>query len=211
MQEMTSLNRTSKSIIERRASARAFDATKSLSDAQILELLRLATLSPSAYNLQNWSFKVVRSVVGKSDLLPLCYGQLKVVQASAVVIVCGQMGAYDRIEHRLEPCVKAGALTREVAAQWSTQVRLDHDGNRDRQREEAIRSASMAAMTLMLAAEEAGLASCPMGGFDPVGVSSAFSLPAETFPVVLVALGYALPSGQAQKPRTPVEELVQWA
>ena len=39
-------------------------------------------------------------------------------------------------------------------------------GNEQVQRDEAMRSCGMAAMTLMLAAKEMGYDTCPMDGFD---------------------------------------------
>ena len=50
-----------KSTIESRVSANHFDPSHVLSDAEIGELVRLATLAPSAYNLQNWRFIAVPS------------------------------------------------------------------------------------------------------------------------------------------------------
>ena len=83
-------------------------------------------------------------------------------------------------------------------------------GDAQLQRDEAVRSASLAAMTLMLAAEGMGLASAPMGGFDAAGVASAFGLQADELPVMLVAVGRAAEVA-APKPRRPVAEVLALA
>lgn len=75
-------------------------------------------------------------------------------------------------------------------------------------RDEAIRSASLAAMTLMLAAEDRGLASGPMIGFDPEGVKREFGIPDRYVPVMLITVGPAALGNWPRKPRlTPAEVL----
>lgn len=43
-----------RTLLEARTSANHFDAKRPLEEAQIVEPVRLATQSPSAYNFQNW-------------------------------------------------------------------------------------------------------------------------------------------------------------
>ena len=79
-----------------------------------------------------------------------------------------------------------------------------HEGNAQLQRDEAFRSASLAAMTLIFAAQGMGLATGPMSGFDPGAVSEAFGLAADEVSVLLIATGYTAPGNWPQKPRKPV-------
>ena len=85
-----------------------------------------------------------------------------------------------------------------------------HEGNPTLQRDEAFRSASLAAMALMLAAQDQGLVTGPMSGFDPAAVSSAFGLAADELPVMLVTVGYPASGNWRQKPRKPVSEVLRW-
>ncbi|WP_443701322.1 nitroreductase family protein, partial [Pseudomonas sp.] len=48
-------------VIKSRISANSYDTARQLTDAQIAELIDLATHAPSAFNLQNWRFVAVRS------------------------------------------------------------------------------------------------------------------------------------------------------
>ena len=77
------------------------------------------------------------------------------------------------------------------------------------QRDEAIRSGSLLAMSLMLAAQEQGLVSCPMIGFDAAGVADTFELDANTIPVMLVTVGYEAAGNWPQKPRRSVSEFCE--
>ena len=54
--------------IERQKTTNLYDASKSIPDDEIRELVRLATFSPTAFHLQNWRFIAVRSPEAKARL-----------------------------------------------------------------------------------------------------------------------------------------------
>ena len=74
-------------LVEQRTSVNRFDTRHPLEEAQIIELVRLATLSPSAYNFQNWKFIAVRDSGAKERLKAAAYGQQKVVDPPRVRMV----------------------------------------------------------------------------------------------------------------------------
>jgi nitroreductase len=78
------------------------------------------------------------------------------------------------------------------------------------QRDEAIRSGSLAAMTLMLAAKGQGLVSTPMIGFDQSAVAKEFGLSDLEIPVMLVTVGYPGATNWPQKPRKAVNDVLQF-
>ena len=77
-------------------------------------------------------------------------------------------------------------------------------------RDEAVRSGSLAAMTLMLAAAAKGLASGPMIGFDPDGVRREFKIPERYLPVLLLPVGHAAPGNWPRKPRLPAGDVLRF-
>lgn len=195
-------------LLEQRTSADQYDATKSLSIAEIEELTRLATLAPTAFNFQNWKFIAVHSPEAKQRLKAVAYGQEKIANAAVTFIICGKLEAHKGLAKAIEPAVKAGIVPEEMAKSWVAMATGAHEGNPTRQRDEAIRSASLGAMALMLAAQGMGLVSGPMVGFDPAGVTHEFNLSANDIPVMLVAVGYSAPGNWPQKPRLPVKEIL---
>ena len=197
-----------KEAIEQRISANMFDPTKSLTTAQIEELVRLATCAPTAFNFQNWKFIAVQSKEAKERLKAVAYGQQKIVDAAVTFIVCGKLEAHTGLAHALKPSVASGLLEQSMADAWVQMAHDGHEGNPIRQRDEAIRSASMGAMTLMLAAQSLGLVSGPMIGFDPAGVAKEFKLSEKEVPAMLVAVGVAAAGNWPQKPRLPVQEVL---
>ena len=56
------------SAIETRRSIKAYDPGHCMSEAEIERLLSLALLSPSAFNIQNWRFVLVRDAALRGEL-----------------------------------------------------------------------------------------------------------------------------------------------
>ncbi|NRR32261.1 nitroreductase family protein [Oxalobacteraceae bacterium] len=200
-----------KQLIESRISANYFDTTRPLSDADIAELVRLATLAPTAYNFQNWKFIAVRSPQAKARLKAVSYKQQKVEDAPVTFIIVGTLAAHEGLPQALKPSVDAGIMSQKVADGLVTMAVNSHPGNPQLQRDEALRSGSLAAMTLMLAAEGMGWNSSALSGFDPAGVAREFKLGENDVPVMLVTVGFAAPGNWPQKPRRPVQEVMEFA
>ncbi len=196
-------------LIESRISANYFDTSKRITDAEVEELVRLATLAPSAFNFQNWKFIAVHSTEAKMRLKSVSFGQQKVIDAAVTFIICGTLEAQKQLPQMLQPSVDAGILEESTFQQWVGMANRAHIGNPALQRDEAFRSASLAAMTLMLAAESMGFVTGAMSGFDPHGVAHEFGLAATEIPVILVAVGHPAPGNWPQKPRRPLHEVME--
>lgn len=195
-------------LIERRISANRFDANHTLSNAEIEELVRLATRAPSAYNLQNWRFIAVRTPEAKSRLRGLAQDQAKVSEAAVTFIIAGVLPDHATIPERLHPFVSSGFMAAHTASGWKEGARAQY-ADPQTARDEAVRSASLGAATLVYAAEALGLVSGPMVGFDAEGVAREFSLQANEVPVMLVAVGRSAPGNWPQKPRRPLAEVLE--
>ncbi|WP_432719497.1 nitroreductase family protein [Jeongeupia wiesaeckerbachi] len=200
-----------KTLIETRASTGQYDASRPVSDDTVKELVRLATRAPSAYNFQNWRFIAVRSAGAKVRLQAVAYGQPQVVDAPVTFIICGTLAAYEGLPGALQPALDAGILKPATVDSWVAQASGSHRDNPQLQRDEAVRSASLAAMTLMFAAQGMGLATGAMSGFEPEGVVREFGLGDDEVPVMLVTAGYPRAGNWPQKPRKALDEVMQFA
>lgn len=200
-----------KQAIESRVSTNYYDPSRQLSDDDIKGLVDQATRAPSAYNFQNWRFIAVRSSEAKARLKAVSYGQQKVADASVTFIICGTLAAHEQLRQALEPSAEAGIMDQSVVDGWVAQATRTHTDNPELQRDEAIRSASLAAMTLMLAAEGMGLATGAMIGFDPEGLSREFKLTTTEVPAIIVTVGYPMSGNWSQKPRKPLHEVIEFA
>lgn len=110
----------------------------------------------------------------------------------------------------LKPTLDAGIIDQSVYDMWVGAAQGMYQENAQLQRDEAIRSGSLAAMTLMLAARGQGLVSTPMIGFDQVAVAKEFGLSDEEVPVMLITVGYPGLANWPQKPRKEVSNVLQF-
>lgn len=194
--------------IKHRISANHFDTSKPLSEAEITELVAYASEAPSSYNIQHWRFIAVTKPEEKARLKAVAYNQPKVADAAVTFIVLGDTLAYERLAQIYQPLVDAGAMPQEMANRVVAMATGAYQNDPQKQRDEAIRGASLAAMTLMLAAEAKGLVSGPMIGFDPDGVKREFNIADRYVPVMLIAAGHPAPGNHPRKPRLPVEAVL---
>lgn len=197
--------------IEERRTTNLFDPDQSVSDAQIEELVRLATTAPTSFNLQNWRFIAVRTPEAKARLRKVAWDQAKVTEAAVTFIVCGQLADPGQLADRLAPAVAAGFMPEAMVPGWVGAAKSLYDDQPQRQRDEAVRTATFGAGTLILAAQAMGLGAGPMIGFDPAAVARDFALAPEEIPVLLLAVGVARPDNWPRKPRRPLNQVLALA
>lgn len=187
-----------------RRSARVYAPDARIDDAELEAIFAEVILSPSSFNLQHWQFVVVRDAARKQTLRVLCYGQAQVEQCAALVLVCGRLNAHEDAERLY---ADEAAATRD---KYVPMIKGVYHERAALQREEAIRSGALAAMSLMYAARNRGWDSGPMIGFDAVKVAALLALPPTSVPVMMVTLGRA--AADALPPRAcrrPVSEVVR--
>lgn len=195
-------------LINTRASINHFQPNRPLNKDTITTLINLATKAPTAYNMQNWSFIAVQSVDAKKRLKSVAFDQQKIIDASVAFIICGKLDGYQQLQNVLKASVTTNIIEQRVADSWITQATATLENNEVSQRDEAVRSASLAAMTLMLAAQDMELGSCAIGGFDTLKIAQEFSLTANQLPVLIVVIGYPTHDNWQQKYRRPLSEIL---
>ncbi|QIB75301.1 nitroreductase family protein [Halogeometricum borinquense] len=172
--------------------------------------------APSSYNLQPWEFLVLTDDEKRQQLREVAYDQEHVTEAPVAVVVLGNKDPSAHADAVLDDWLAKGYLPNEDARDT---VLGNIEGMADLPEAErrvwAVRSTTIAATELMNAAWEEGVASCPMGGFDPEGVLDTFDIDGDQYePVMLVTLGY--PDDEAadveneRKYRRPVDEIVHY-
>jgi nitroreductase len=196
-------------LIKERISANKFDSNRTLSAAEIKELISYATNAPSSYNIQHWRFIALTEREEKERLRAVAYHQQKVVDAPVTLIVLGDLRGHEKLPAILSRLVQAGMIEQKVADGWIKSANATY-ADQQKARDEAIRSASLAAMTLMIAAAAKGLVSGPMIGFDPEGVKREFGVSDRYVPVMLLPVGYPAPGNWPRKPRLSVEEVLSF-
>lgn len=192
--------------INTRSTTQFFDKEKQLTEAEIRELAACALGAPSSFNLQHTRFIAVNDPEAKQRLKAAAWNQAKVGDAAVTFIVLGDLQALEKHPVLIERAVKQGAVPEQVGANMLKGAGNLYGANEQIARDEAIRSASFAAMNLMLAAHAKGLGSGPMIGFDPEAVKAEFGIPDRYMVVMLIAVGHAAPGNPVRKPRWSVDE-----
>jgi len=195
---MTESNNIIREIIHRRLSAERFESGRALPEKVLRELVEDAIQAPSSFNIQHWRFVAVRDPADKKRLRAAAYDQAVVEEAAVTLIVLGDVRAHENLEEILERSVRVGAMSRQAAKRWvesSDDIYADERMARD----EALRSATLASMVLMLSAAARGLSSAPLIGFDADAVRRDFEIPEHCLPVMLLAIGYPAPGKEPRR------------
>ncbi|GAB6879937.1 nitroreductase family protein [Halorubrum gandharaense] len=173
-----------------------------------------ATLAPSSFNLQPWEFVVVSEDDDRERLQEVAYGQPHVTDAPVVLAVLGNLDPSAHVDRVLDDQVEKGYRTEEGAEATRESVEGMAAQSETERRVWSTKSTALAASQLMLAARARGVASCPMGGFDPEALVEEFGVPDGYEPVMLVTLGYPAEDADDEtlprKFRRPVEEVAHW-
>ncbi len=189
--------------IQARRSIKQFDPHHRMTEAQIQQLISLAMLSPTAFNIQHWRFVVVDDMSLRQQIRAVSWNQAQVTDASSLVVLVADTQAWNKQPERYWR--NAPEATRDALVPM---IRQFYQGRDQMQRDEAMRSCGMAAMTLMLAAQEQGYDSCPMDGFDFDAVSQLLNLPADHIPVMFVAIGKPLQEAFPRGGQLSIEQVM---
>jgi len=147
-----------KAILGRR-SVRKYER-REVEKEKLVELLKAATWAPSAGNIQEWRFYVIRDGERRVKMWRACRNQGQVKGASHLIVVC-----FDRnVAYR-----SYGKRGEELYA---------------------IQDTAAAIQNMMLRAYELGLGTCWVGAFDEGEVARILELPRNIKPVAVVTVGY---------------------
>lgn len=191
-----------------RSAAKYYDRAASLSDDQIRELVRIGTAAPTSFHLQNWRFIAVRTPEAKERLSPIAWNQPAIIDAAVTFVIVGQLADASVIPDRLAPLVAAGVMPASMVQEWETPARGLYQDFPQRQRDEAVRTATFGAAAIIYAARSMGLGSTPMIGFDAEAVHREYGLADNEVPVMLLPIGPERAGNWAQKPRRPLNDVL---
>lgn len=146
-------------VLNRRTAAQSFLPASTISPQDLYSLVEDASLAPSSFNLQHCRFMAITTPEFKSKLanITLPTNRQKVMDASLCLLFVGDTLAHSDLGQRLDECVAADTLTREVADEWLGFVSNVYSSSNEMIRDEIIRSCSLAAMVFMLFRYEQGL------------------------------------------------------
>lgn len=189
--------------IRERRSVKHYDPEHRMSDEEITQLLELASLSPSSFNIQHWRFVVVKDPSLREKIREASWGQAQVTDASLLLILCADIKAWEKDAARYWK-----GAAQEVQDMLVPMIGKFYASNEQAQLDECQRSCGIVSQTIMLAAKSMGYDTCPMVGFDPVKVAELVKLPKDHLISMFIVVGKALKPAQSRGGVLPLSELV---
>ena len=189
-------------IRERRA-VKKFDSSYSMSENDVKSLMELAILSPTSYNQQNWRFITVTDQSVKEKISIAARGQAQPKDGSLVIILCGNTNAW-----REEPLRYWKNHPEEKQELVKTNLAKKYEDNPQNRRDEVFRSCGFAAQTIMLAAKQMNLDSCPMVGFEYDELADIINLPKDHIISMMVVVGKALEPAAVRGGQLALDDVV---
>ena len=189
--------------IRTRRAVKVYDPSFQLSREEKDELLQLALLAPSAFNLQHVRFVEVSDPELRAQIREVGWNQAQMTDASMLVVICAQVDSWEKNVRRVwdgAPGEVQNFMAGAIDAYYRDKPQV--------QRDEAMRSCGLMAQTLMLAARAKGLDSCPMDGFDFDAVGKLINLPDNHVIALMVAVGKRAAEPKPRIGKLPFDEVV---
>ena len=189
--------------IEGRRAVKLYDPNHKLTAEEEQKLFSLATLAPTAFNIQNWRFVILRNPELRQKVREVAWGQAQVTDASLLIVMCADLKAWEK-----DPARYWRNAPPEVQAFMVPAIGQYYRGRDQVARDEAMRSCGIAAQTIMLAAKAMGYESCPMDGFDFDTVGKLINLPDDHAVAMFVAVGKPLEPARPRGGQLALEQVV---
>jgi nitroreductase len=189
--------------IKTRRAIKKFDSSYKMTSEQIKFLMELAILSPTSYNQQNWRFIIATDQDVKNKISKAARDQVQPKDGSLVIVLCGDTNAWQKNPNRYwknAPTTRQEQVTRALEKKYSN--------NLENRRDEVMKSCGFAAQTIMLAAKQMDLDSCPMRGFDYDELAKIINLPQDHVIAMMVVVGKALEPAGPRGGQLELDEVV---
>ena len=170
--------------IKERRSVKHYDPNHNLSDDEINELMSMAVLSPTSFNMQNWRFVLVKDPKARKKIRAAAWDQAQVTDSSLLIVLCADLKSWKK-----DPAQYWKNAPKETRDFLVSAMGPFYEGKDQLQRDEAMRSCGIAAQTLMLTAKSMGYDSNPMIGFDSQKVAEIINLPEDHIISMMLVIG----------------------
>mgnify|MGYP006424589143 FL=1 len=189
--------------IRERRSVKHYDSNHKLSDEEIEQLMSLAVLSPTSFNIQNWRFVLVKNPEIRKKIRSAAWDQAQVTDASLLLVICADLKSWKKNPEQYWKNAPKEAQDFLVPAMGPF-----YEGKDQLQRDEAMRSCGIAAQTLMLTAKSMGYDSNPMIGFDPEKVAEIINLPDDHVISMIMTIGKQIQPAMPRGGQLPLSDVV---
>ncbi len=197
-------------VMKERHSVRSYDTSFEISKEELTAIIRQAGSAPSSMNLQPWRVIAVTDQARKEKLCAVSFNQKPILDASAVLVILGNVDAYKEVGRIEDMAIAQGLSSPEKKAMKIEKMMTAYESRSEQQRREIVKlDCGLFSMQLMLVAKAKGYDTLPMGGFSADGVAKLFNLPNNMLPALIITIGKAKDPAY-QTVRLDVEEILSW-
>jgi len=189
--------------IKERRSVKNYDPNHKLTDDEVNQLLSLAVLSPTSFNMQNWRFVIIKNSEVRKQIRAAAWDQAQITDSSLLLVICADLKAWK--DNPGQYWVNAPKEAKEFLV---SSMGPFYEGKDQLQRDEAMRSCGISAQTIMLAAKAMGYDSNPMIGFDPEKVAKIIKLPENHVISMLMAIGKQTKPAMPRGGQLPLNKVI---
>lgn len=189
--------------IKQRRAVKHYDPQHEMTQEEIEQLMSLVKLAPTAFNQQNYRFVLVRDAALRQQIREAAWDQAQVTDASLLIVLCADLKAWEK-----DPGRYWANAPDDIRDYMRSAIDNYYRDREQVQRDEAMRSAGIAAQTIMLAAKSMGYDSCPMDGFDYAAVGKLVNLPEDHAVAMFVVVGKAAQPARPRPTQLSLDEIL---
>jgi len=189
--------------VRQRRAVKQYDPEYEMTQEEVDQLIGLAKLAPTAFNQQNYRFVLVRDAGLRKQIREAAWDQGQVTDASLLIVICADLKAWEK-----DPARYWDNAPGEVQDYMKSAIDQYYRNREQVQRDEAMRSAGIAAQTIMLSAKSMGYDTCPMDGFDYDAVGRLINLPEDHVVAMFVVVGKAVQPAKPRPTQLTTDEVV---
>ncbi len=200
--------------LEWRYATKQFDPEKEVAEDHITELLKATNLTASSYGLQPYEIIVIKNQELQDQLRPVSWNQSQISDASHVIVLAAKTTMNtDDIQSYIENIMQVRGVDAESLEGYK-QMMLDGPGSwsDDQVTLWAQKQCYIALGTLLIAAADLKIDTCPMEGFEPEKYNEILELNDRNLTATLVLpIGYRSVDDamqHAKKVRKALDEIV---
>lgn len=187
-----------KDILEKRRSVRHYDSNYKISSETLTALVDSASKSPNGNNIQATRYLIIEDANLRNLLLPIAFNQQQIVEASTLIVMLGDYQAFNKgnIIKIHEEGYQAGYFD-ESLRDYLANAAINYYESKTKEdlKLELTRDVSLASMSLVLLANEAGFDTITMSGYDSKKLKEILNISDRYLDVMLIAIGKGIKAG----------------
>ncbi|WP_225340603.1 nitroreductase family protein [Lysinibacillus capsici] len=187
-----------KDTLEKRRSVRHYDSNYKISSETLTALVESASKSPNGNNIQATRYLIIEDAKLRNLVLPIAFNQQQIVEASTLIVMLGDYQAFNKgnIIKIHEEGYQAGYFDESLRDYLANAAINYYEGKtKEDLKLELTRDVSLASMSLVLLANEAGFDTITMSGYDSKKLKEILNISDRYLDVMLIAIGKGIKAG----------------